>query len=138
FRIVQHGADKGACECRLAGAEITRKRDEISGAHLECNQLGEAGKPNLVDAVDNPGAAHATEMVFAASVPGRGPCSGKRTVTAVPSPGSLTRLMVPPCSSTRLLTIGRPRPAPRCLEPRLRDTKRPSTSRCWSCGIPAP
>ena len=57
-------------------------------------------------------------------------------VTDVPFPGSLSIRISPPCSSTRLLTIDNPRPAPRCLEPWLRETNRSSTLRCWSFGNP--
>ena len=39
-----------------------------------------------------------------------GGCSGKRTVTRVPRPGSNSSRMSPLCNSTRLLTIDRPRP----------------------------
>ena len=43
---------------------------------------------------------------------GRG---GKRTVTVVPTPRALLMAKVPPCSSAKDLTSGRPRPVPSCL-----------------------
>src|SRR5581483_3566036 len=136
-RLVPHqGRDQRPCERGLAGAHLAGQSDDIAAPDLEGEEIGQPDHTGLIE-VERPLEAHAR----AASGAGSGlrmPLSGKRTVTRVPSPGSDSSAMVPPCSSTRLLTIDRPSPAPRCLEPWLRLSKRSSTRCCWSLGMPTP
>ncbi len=150
--------DERAGERRLAGAELARKREQVAAARDESEMLGQAGKRGLADAVNDVRGGDCGHALFTlsgaatrpiaalraflgqrlgAALSGR-PRSGRRTVTRVPWPGSESSDMSPPCSSTRLLTIERPRPAPRCLEPWLRLSKRSKTLRCWSLGMPTP
>ena len=126
--VIALRGDLGACQRRLAGPDLSGKGHDIALAQLEGQQLREPDDAGFIE-VARKHRAHA----LAASGAGSGrlmPSSGKRTVTHVPRPGSDSSDMVPPCSSTRLLTIDRPSPAPRCLEPWLRLSKRSSTRCC--------
>ncbi len=58
---------------------------------------------------------HHSCRVLLLSRRGAMPASGKRTVTRVPGRARCMSDTLPPCNSTRLLTMERPRPAPRCL-----------------------
>src|SRR5262249_53593608 len=119
----------------LAGAHLAPECDEVAAADLERQQVRQPHDAGLIE-IAGPLRGHAREASDAGCP--SAPCSGKRTVTRVPWPGSDCSDMVPPCSSTRLLTMASPSPAPRCLEPWLRLSNRSST-RCWSSlGIPTP
>src|SRR4029079_8310246 len=117
------------------GADLTLQGNDIAAANLQCQQVGQPDDTGLIE-VARPLCGHAR----AASGAGcwRMPCSGKRTVTLVPSPGSDSSDMLPPCNSTKLLTMASPSPAPRCLEPWLRLSNRSNTRCCWSLGMPTP
>ena len=64
--------------------------------------------------------------------------SGKVQITVVPRFSPVSMRTVPPCSSTKLLTMERPRPAPRRRPPLARGSKRLNTVSSTSGAMPGP
>src|SRR4029077_8052754 len=112
--LIAECANGGACQGGLAGAEIALEEDEAANLQSERQQLCQSRDASLIKiALPHQRHASAARAVCCCAKPV--PASGKRTVTRVPRPGSDSSDMVPPCSSTRLLTTDRPKPTPRCL-----------------------
>src|SRR5690606_41077397 len=86
------------------------------------------GKKALQDARDH------TQRYSAASRRPEG-ASGKVQITVVPRFSPVSTRTVPPCSSTKLLTMERPRPAPRLRPPLTRDSKRLTTGSTTFGGV---
>ena len=63
---------------------------------------------------------------------------GKVQVTVVPWPTAESIVTEPPCSSTKERTSDRPRPGPRCCEPRGSVSNQSNTLSCLSAGMPGP
>src|SRR5262245_48449553 len=114
-------ADQGTRQRGLPGPQLAAEGDNVTAADLEREQLGEPHAAALVEFTRPLHwlSAYAWAGAWSAAVGADPvmPFSGKLTVTRVPRPGSDSSDMTPPCNSTRLLTMERPRPAPRCLEP---------------------
>src|SRR5262249_51192469 len=130
--LAHERGDQGARKRGLAGPYLAAECNEVAAANFERQQIGEADDAGLIE-LARPFHHHARAASDVGSA--CAPASGKRTVTRVPWPGSDSSDMVPPCSSTRLLTMASPSPAPRCLEPWLRLSNRSSTRCCWSLGM---
>src|ERR1700754_2388632 len=126
-------ADHCAGRRGLAGAEVARQRDDIAGAdqqrevghqmrgrHLACERHRECR-----------GLGHSAALRCAWA-------TGNSQVTVVPRPTIESTRTLPPCSSTKDFTNGRPRPAPRCCEPLEWLSNQSNTLSLTSAGIPGP
>src|SRR5690606_34492414 len=111
---------------------------------LECNDIArpqgggeivaKAGRGLVVPQEPMQSAAH---LYSAASLILAG-VSGNRQITVVPPSLPVLISTVPPCSSTKLLTTDRPRPAPRRRPPLERGSKRLKMVSSTSGAMPGP
>src|SRR6185369_7180888 len=105
----------------LAGAEITRQRNDVARADQQC----EVGHQ-----IRGRGHSAALRCAFWSI--------GKSHVTVVPLPTTESTCTLPPCSSTNERTSERPRPAPRCREPLEWLSNQSNTLSLTSDGMPGP
>jgi hypothetical protein len=94
------------------GAAIEQGREGVPGGGGKCGR--HAGKPH-------PRLSHHVEPTVPILSPVRG--AGNQQVIVVPLPSSLVAVTLPPCPSTRCLTMASPRPVPPASRDRAGSTR---------------
>ena len=117
FALAVEMADQRPGQSRLPGAEGAGQGHDIACLEVECDPAGKSVETVQIDTVKPPNFRHPALVarMGPASVSGvsTSRLSGSSTVKRDPCPGWLLSETVPPWSSARLLTMERPRPAPR-------------------------